>query len=192
MISFSLKRIKFTVDFSFFAVIAFLCIIDGGKNIISAFSVCLIHETGHLIPMTISGEKIKSVSICGAGIRIVPYKNPLKPIFTDIAILAGGSFFNFITGFSVILFSENISLFAAMNIIIGIFNLLPYRNFDGGEIMLILMEYYGNEFIRLNAEKIVFFIGIITSLMIISAAYSYGIINLTLIFTLIYLNISST
>lgn len=189
MISFSIDRIKFTVDFSFFAVIAFLCIIDGGKNIISAFSVCIIHETGHLIPMIISGEKINSVRICGAGIRIIPYKNPLKAVFMDIVILAGGSAFNLITGFIIILLTENISLFAAMNIIIGVFNLLPYRNFDGGEIILTLMEYYGNEFIKYNAEKIVFFIGIITSLLIFSAAYSHGIINLTLIFTLVYLMI---
>ena len=87
MISFSLDRIKFTVDFSFFAVIAFLCIIDGG------------------------------------------------------------------------------------------------------DIILTLMEYYGNEFIKYNAEKIVFFMGIITSLLIFAAAYSHGIINLTLIFTLVYLMI---
>ena len=107
----------------------------------------------------------------------------------DIVILAGGSAFNLITGFIIILLTENISLFAAMNIIIGVFNLLPYRNFDGGEIILTLMEYYGNEFIKYNAEKIVFFMGIITSLLIFSAAYSHGIINLTLIFTLVYLMI---
>lgn len=191
MISFYLKKIKFIIDFSFFAVIALLCLIDGGENLISAFSVCLIHETGHLIPMVIFGEKISLVKIYGTGIRIVPYKNPLKAVYKDIIILASGSFTNFLTGAFLLLFFENAQIFAFMNIILGIFNLLPYRNFDGGEIILTLINYYGNENFKYNSTAIIRFISIITSIIILFSAYHYGLRNLTLFITILYLTVLS-
>ena len=189
MIKFSLKNISFTVDLSFFAVIAVLCLIENGSSILAAMSVCFIHETGHIIAMLLLDERIKAVKFYGTGIRIVPYKNPLKPLCKDLTILFAGSAFNFLAAVSVMIFAENMQLFAVMNIIIGIFNLLPYSCSDGGEIMVCIMEYYGNDFIRQNTYKILKIMSIITSAVIFLFSVRYGVFNFTLAATLVYLMI---
>lgn len=191
MISFSFRKINFIIDFSFFAVTALLCLIGGGENIAAAFSVCLIHEAGHLIPMAIYGEKINSVRISGCGIRIIPFKNPLKPFIWDIVILSGGSFLNITTGFIILAFCGKMKIFAVMNIILGIFNLLPYRSFDGGEIILTLISCFGGENLNRHSLAVMRFVSFMISAVILLTAIKYRVLNLTLAVTLIYLAILS-
>lgn len=191
MIEFSLNKIKLRADFSFFAVIAVLFMLDDEINMISAFSVCFIHEIGHLIPMTLFGEKINLIRLYSAGIRIVPEKNPLKPFYMDIIILIGGSMMNFITAIIIIIINGDLNVFSLMNIIIGIFNLLPYRNFDGGEILISLIEYYGSENMKYHIDMLIRCAGIIVSSCLAFIFFMLGMSNITLITTIFYLALLS-
>jgi Zn-dependent protease len=191
MIEFSFNKIKLRADFSFFAVIAVLFMLDDEINIISAFLVCLIHETGHLIPMTLFGEKINMIRLYGAGIRIIPEKNPLKPFYRDMIILMGGSIMNFIVAIAIIAVGRKINVFSLMNIIIGIFNLLPYRNFDGGEILISLIEYYGSENMKYHTDMLIRFAGIIISVCLAFIFFISGAPNITLAVTILYLALLS-
>ncbi len=184
MIKFCIKNTEFVICFSFFTVIAVFCIIQKNFSIVSAFSVCFIHEIGHLIPITIFGEKIKKVEFSGMGIRIVPFKNPLRAYSHEIIILLGGATANFIIALFLFPYMRE---FAVMNIVIGIFNLLPYKMADGGAVVITVSESLGIS----DISKVMRIISILTSVFIILFTYFSGISNFTLILTIIYLTVVS-
>lgn len=189
---FTAGRLKIKADFSFFAVIALLLMLNSEINIISAFSVCFIHETGHLIPMIITGEKIRLIRFYGAGIRIVNEKNPFRAFYKDMIILWGGSITNFAAAAVSAVLCGGMNIFSVMNIVTGIFNLLPYRNFDGGEILMMLIEYYGSENMKYHIHIIMRITGGMVSLLIVLFFYFSGMSNITLIITVLYLAVISS
>lgn len=184
MIKFSVGSVALTIDFSFFAVIAILFMTENGYNILCGLSVCFIHEIGHIITMLIMNERIKSIGIYGTGIKIIPYRNPFRAVYRDIIILFSGALLNFITALCTF---STMPIFSLMNLCIGIFNLLPYRCSDGGEIFTELAEYYGNNFIKQNSYRILRAMSIAVSVLILIMFVHFGIFNFTLVITLVYL-----
>lgn len=188
MIEFKAFGIKISFDFSFFATLALLMLLKDTKYIILGFYACMLHEIGHLILMNLAGGKLEKISFYGAGIKIVP-AHKIMPFFKDILILLGGPLANFIA-FSVaflLSFKNNdILIFAFMNLTVGIFNLLPFKAFDGGRILALI---FGNFLSIQNANKAamilkilcVFLIGIFFCFFIINKSG-----NITLYLTVLY------
>lgn len=144
MICFSIKKLKFSLTFSFFAVIALIFSFEGTGYIFMGMIAATVHELGHIIAMCITDVPPKDVIFYGAGIKIVPNYKKILSFKKELMILSAGSLTNFLI-FAMLftLFQGNFKaeLFAVVNLIIGLFNIIPFRHFDGGRIIdLFIME----------------------------------------------------
>lgn len=162
-----------------------------------AFLGAIIHETGHLISIIISGEKIKSfsLSIFGADIKRSGQSNL---IFNEIIINLAGPAVNLLAAGLCFLLSKPInnnalSLFTVINLCLGIYNILPFWSFDGGKILsLILSEHISRKYtdviitvlsliivaffavvsyVKISADKTDFFPAIVTAFLLLTLIF---------------------
>lgn len=107
---------------------------------------CVIHETGHIIAFNLLKIKPKSLTFDITGVKLE--HNKLLPFKIELIILLAGSLSNFII--SILLYCVDIlqfNNFIIFNLIIGSFNLLPLKGFDGGKILsIIISNLHSDEF----------------------------------------------
>jgi len=151
MIKFRLSDIRFTFDFTFFALFAVLSLFRF-ELAITLISACLIHEIGHIIAIYSFNGKISDVHFSALGIKIIPKKSIYLPYCKEIIILFSGPFFNFAFFFISMIISSSLIEFAYLNLALGVFNLLPFSRLDGGSILLIILE---NIFPEKNTHQII-------------------------------------
>jgi Zn-dependent protease len=189
MIEFSVLKTVFRFRFDFFAAVAVLILFYEQKIALWGLCAALIHEAGHLLTMTLCDVPVRSVMFYGAGIRIdTKNRREFLPPLTDIIILAAGAAVNFAVFAYCALFFESVSvsLFGAVNLVIGLFNLLPLSMFDGGRIISALTRAICS---AERAERLDRFRLSIDFFIIPAAAivfFALGNRNITLFITLAY------
>lgn len=187
MIEIPLRRFSVCFRFDFFAAVAVIMLCGGNSWTILGFCACILHEFGHIAAMIYFGQPVKKIVFYAAGILIVRGENELLiPTKENIIILLSGCAVNFlIYGISSGLYT--MYEFGLINLIIGLFNMLPLSMLDGGKIISaaahgLLNEYAAQVFDKsLNAANAV---------LAISAAavfYFAGAGNFTVYLTLLYL-----
>lgn len=189
------RRLTIAFDFSFFASVSLLILL-GSRYAVWGLAACLLHELGHLAVMKICGIPVKRVLFYGAGIKIVPDK---EFCFTDFSseflVLIAGSSANFlialIAAVSGISDSFEMRLFSVINIIIGVFNLLPLQYLDGGRLLLAVIRRICSFSTACQLERFLKWANVflILSVMIVFAFAGRG--NFTLYITLCYLLVSA-
>jgi len=145
MFSFKIKNLLISFSFSFFAIIALLILIDGTNYAMLGLIACLIHELGHIFIMCLLNISPSRIIFYGSGIKIIYNYNNITTFKQDFFILIAGSMTNFIVFFSLYSFSNGnyrFALFATINLVIGIFNLIPFKHFDGGKIIDLFINSY--------------------------------------------------
>lgn len=174
------------IHFSFFAAVALLMLCRESNYAVYGLYACLLHETGHLVAMLVLKQSVNKLVFYGAGIKIVQPSFSLKLGLRDeLFILSAGCAVNFVLcAVSVILNNE---VFAAVNLLIGIFNMLPLYFLDGGKIILLFLYYFLNTENGLKAEKYLKAADIIIIPMVLILFKAFGLGNFTLYMTLIYL-----
>lgn len=147
---FKFKNIKITVSFTFFALIILLVIFNKNDFLYFTCFFAIIHELGHLFTLNKFGVKIceLKISLSGANIKTESFKR--ISIKKEIIILLSGPLINLCLSavlYFVNLIIENIDFnnLISINLGLGIFNLLPFYNFDGGKIIEILLKSKLNE-----------------------------------------------
>lgn len=163
------------VSFLFFAVISIMLVTDRTGLVIPTLFAAMIHETGHLFAMWVMDCAPKSIRLIPASIQIVRAFSP-KP-YGEVTIAILGPLSNivlfFVLGINYLCFKNEVALeFAALNLILGIFNFLPVKGLDGGTILYSLICRYADEY---RAEKS---IKILT--VILAAASFFGGVVLAL------------
>lgn len=192
MLELNFRRVTAAFDFSFFAAVALLTLL-GGNYVLLGLAACLWHETGHLIAMRLCKIPVKRVVFYGAGIKIVPDKLiNFTGFWASFLALISGSAANFTA--SAVLWSTpnaDLKLFAAINLVIGLFNLLPLRHLDGGKLLLLLIRRLCTFSTACLMERFLGWLNVflIMAVLIIFAFTGKG--NFTLYATLCYLLVSS-
>ncbi|MBP3921913.1 MAG: peptidase M50 [Ruminiclostridium sp.] len=174
MLSIGKTEIKF--DFTFFAVVGLLVFIDTSGTSTLSLIASLTHETGHLIAMLLCKSKLSCITFYGGGINIASDIATL-PFWRRLFIMSSGCLVNFlifIIGTQFFSDNQKIMIFAVVNLVICIFNLIPVGYFDGAGIIDIF-------FSRFCDFKIVEILK-----RIISVAFSVAIIVSTLIYCFVY------
>lgn len=147
---FKFKNIKITVSFTFFALIILLIIFNKNDFLYFTCFFAIIHELGHLFTLNKFGVKIceLKISLFGANIKTESFKK--ISIKKEVIVLLSGPLINLC--FSAVLYFVNLiiknvdlSNLILINLGLGIFNLLPFYNFDGGKIIEILLKSKLNE-----------------------------------------------
>lgn len=155
MIQLQFKGIQIELHFLFIGIITLFLLND--KSGISSYGIIasLMHESGHIAALCLSGYRPKTISFELSGIRL---ENNLSPVCfqKEIFILLAGSGVN-LTVFALSLLSagtiEKVSVFAAVHLMLGLLNLLPIASLDGGKLLILILSQYISV---LSAEKIVF------------------------------------
>lgn len=182
MIQLNLKNTRVCFDFTFFAVIAFFMLTDGGAFGFSAIIACALHEMSHLVMMIIFSIPVDTITFYGAGIRISSDLIEKAPRFKRNIVLLAGSAGNFV--FAGVLWLAGEKVAALINLFTGIFNLLPIGEYDGAALMKSFVIRH------CKAEKVDFIMKIAA---VISAAagaffmYFFGSGTFSLITTVVYL-----
>lgn len=98
------------------------------------FIAAAIHESAHFLALRFLGCRPKAVRLIPGGINIVD--NSPKLLFADILILLSGPIANLIC---YLLFKGNFSL---INLLLFIYNILPFDRLDGGSIVWLTVGHF--------------------------------------------------
>ncbi|MCL2634435.1 MAG: hypothetical protein FWD34_07990 [Oscillospiraceae bacterium] len=179
MIHLHIRNTAVNLDFTFFAVIALFLAFDvTGFGILSVL-VCLIHEAGHLFAMLIRGEKVESIVFRGGGIKIIPEIKGGDSIFVTAAGSAVNIGLFFLLYFTLPKTDIYPVMFAVLNLVIGLFNLLPVGCLDGKRLVENILPY--------KVARIVEIIALAVILVGVAAAFVFGSVNFTLLIVIIYI-----
>ncbi len=121
-----------------------LLIIDKTGQIATMLLCCLCHEAGHLLIMIMVKCPPSCIDFFPFSIDVKKPKSPLPLIF-ELAIHMGGITTNFAICFlGFLLFSrcknDNLFVFSASNLGVGLFNILPVSGLDGGNFLCCLLS----------------------------------------------------
>lgn len=180
-----MKNIIIEISFTFFAVIGILTIWDTswGFKVIIALFCCILHECGHILTMCRYGIAPEKIIFYGGGIKIVPCKDKMISQWQYVLVLISGCLVNILIAVVIRFITGEFNYFAYANMFLGVFNLLPFKYFDGGRI---LAEIF-------NDGKICSIVKIIFIILFIIVLYKMiitGNTSISLIITFIYIILS--
>ncbi len=186
---FKIKNTKITISFTFFALIIILISLNRTEFLYTSIIFAIAHEIGHLLALKIFNVSIKEfeISLFGGNIKVLN-SNKIKYWQTAIISLSGPllNIFFFILFYILNIFFENKLTYeiVVINLVLALFNLLPFYNFDGGKILCsVLLNFFD--------EKTVNIIITITSFVILIPFTYLAIYIFTLDFKNFYLLIAS-
>ena len=165
-------------DFTFLAVVAMFLTLDTTGFALMSLAVCLIHETGHLAAMIITGRKPDSILFRAGGVKISAATGS-----DSVFVLIAGSAVN-IGLFLALYFTLpktdiNPVMFAVLNLVIGVFNLLPIGCLDGSRLLALIIPE--------KPLKVIRVLSVIAVTVAIAAGLMRGGVNFTLAAAMIYI-----
>jgi len=128
------RRPRIRFRFSFFVFNALLFMLQDSSLTLMFYTVCAIHEAGHIAAASFCGIDIVSVDITGFGIIMTTSGRSLVPRRKELAVLLAGPAMN------ILAFAIASGPFSVLNLAAAVYNLLPYRRLDGGAILALLTE----------------------------------------------------
>lgn len=184
----NLGKTVLRINISFAAAVTLTLILDeSGMCAVSLFC-CIVHETGHLISLAVFGEKPGLIELSFYGIKLERKSDRERKLIEEIIIYASGPAANLVL-WALLFFlgrTDGMKTAAAISLFVGLFNLVPCRPLDGGNILGIILE-------RLTdwekSERIGFFAacGIIAPMAAAGVTVFVKSGNLTLLAVSIYL-----
>lgn len=188
---FNICSTKVEVSFTLICFAAIGIILTTFEGFLFCLTSLVIHEAGHLTAMCILGFPPETIKLSLFEITISDRGRYCRRFFDNFLIILCGPLFNFIC-FIVfyllyLLCYEVLFPIAAVNLSVGLFNLLPVMSLDGGQLLYLILSRRLSE---KSAEKIV---NIITFIFIFPlAALGFLLLfkskyNFSLLFVCVYL-----
>lgn len=175
-----LKINEFLISVSFPAVAlaAFIVVSNRYTGYLLCLISVIIHETGHLSLMIFLGLSPKGLKISLFNIVIILSKRYDVSLFKDVLITISGPLFNLIAFMILYSFYRE---FALVNLFIGLFNLLPASNLDGGQLLFMLLSgritykraVLTADIITIITALLLFFFGI---LVLMNSYYNFSLL----------------
>ncbi|MCM1314449.1 MAG: hypothetical protein NC205_03410 [Prevotella sp.] len=162
----TIKNTTYRLDFSFLVFNALIFLMRENNTVMTFYAVCMIHELGHLFAIAVTGGKVKSVVFSGTGVIITPERNSRHELF----IMLAGAGANIIT-FALMIISGIGGMFCLLNLCTAIYNLLPYRQLDGGAALCLLTD--GTPYER-TVNTVLTVLKLIFSVILFAAVLLYG------------------
>ena len=142
---FKLFDTEIYISFLFAATVTIMLLTDKTGYMLPALFAIIMHETGHLFVMWLLECSPKRIKLIPASVQITaPFGKRYR---NDILIAVSGPAVNIILFltlyFNFLAFGNKITLyFSLLNLVIGLFNLLPVKGLDGGTILFCLLEKF--------------------------------------------------
>lgn len=152
---FKIKNTKITISFTFFALIIILNSLNRTEFLYTSIIFAIAHETGHLLALkkfNVNVEEFK-ISLFGGNIKVLN-TSKIKYWQTAVISLSGPlvNIFFFILFYILNIFLENKTTYEifVINLVLALFNLLPFYNFDGGKILFsILLNFFDEKTVNI-------------------------------------------
>ncbi len=158
---FNFLKIRFTISLPFVMIIVFLLITDKTGLMTASLAAVIFHEIGHIIAMRIIGCIPSEVRFSTAGVLIIGQK--YCSFSENIIIALSGPFSNFIFVavfylLSIIFDNSMLIYYCAVQLLIGLINLLPVKGLDGGVVLFLMSDrlFKRNSMLKANFISIVF------------------------------------
>lgn len=149
----------------FFLIITVMLMTGDTGTVVNSILSSILHECGHIAAIVFLGERIKRLLFCSAGLRIDRRINPSLSFGGEILISAAGVSVNFtlcIAAYIIYkLTGQTFFLsFFAVNLAIGLFNLLPIEPLDGAKVLYFILC---RRIPQQKAENIILRLSVITA-----------------------------
>ena len=140
MLNFKIFGTEIHISFYFLFMLTFLVLIDRTGLICPSFLCVTIHELGHIIALKVLKIKHTKIEFFISTVRITGniYSSNLK----SILLALGGPIANFLMTPFIISESKPILYFGLCNLSIGLFNLIPAKNLDGGDALYYILKHF--------------------------------------------------
>ena len=154
---FSVRGVSVKIDFLFAACVTFLMSFNINDEIRYAILFSILHEAGHLFAIALCGEKPDTVRFGIFGMTIIRKNDISQDYKKEFITAVSGPMMNFFLLFVFVLlyafYRKDIFLeMAAINLIIGLFNIMPVFSLDGGRALeSLLLERLPSD----KSEKII-------------------------------------
>lgn len=143
--TFTIKNIRIRFSPLFFAVLALLFSIKLDNIFLIALLSSVLHEAGHLFSMLIFESRPKEIVLSFYGMKIVKADDLCLSFYKEFIVSVSGAAVNMLlfTCFSLLYYKFTTEIFlktAAVNLLIGAFNMLPIYPLDGGRALLYFLS----------------------------------------------------
>lgn len=163
------------VSFLSIAFLSLSIICDKKGTVVLCIFASILHEAGHILLMLSRKVRVKSIRLNLGDVAINADFSTVS-LKDEVLITFGGVIVNFTLSASFFLlfclFKYRLMFdFAVVNLLLGIFNILPVRNLDGGDLLLLFLNS------RLSARLSDIFCDIATVVFLFPVAV-FGFISL--------------
>ncbi len=121
---------RIEIRFSFPAVLAVILCTDTSGTALLCLLACALHEIGHIAVMCIDGRLPEKIVFYGGGMKLTGGGKSIPVIISGCAVnfLLFAAFYYFAADY-------NLRLFGVLNLLTGLFNLMPVQPFDGYNLL---------------------------------------------------------
>jgi Zn-dependent protease len=133
---------KLEVSGGFLLAAAILLYLDGEGIFPWALLACALHEWGHFAAVRLTGGRVESIRLTAAGGEMRLSARHVLSYGSELFAVLAGPAANLCTAAllpALIKGNETGWLFAGLNLVIGLFNLLPAYPLDGGRALNLLV-----------------------------------------------------
>lgn len=124
------------MDFGFPAMLVLLLLAADRDFLLLTLSVCILHECGHGLAMCLTGAGLREIQLTAAGLQLRTGTSVLSK-GKLLCIYLSGPLTNLV--FAAI-FHQISTEIALLHLVLGLFNLLPFRVLDGGAALEMLQN----------------------------------------------------
>lgn len=140
MIKLRVFKTPIYVSYYFCALITLLLLLDRTGVFFISLTAVTIHETSHLLCMKICKSNVIKIELNLSSLRIFTSGTDTRK---SMLIALSGPLGNFV--FCLMFLFVGLKDYAFVNLIIGVFNLLPVAGLDGGDILGIIVKKHSSK-----------------------------------------------
>ncbi len=188
MVCFRFRGITLAADFTAPALLALLMLMQPQSAVLRVLGACVLHESAHFAAAALTGQHPEMLRISATGMHLNLKQPALCPLPAYACILLAGAAANLAAAFW--LCRLGLHRAAAVQLSIGLFNLLPYRCTDGGTLLHLLAERAELMHSRIPFRALLHLPAFLCSLLFAVLLLRSGVRNLPLWAMLCYLTVS--
>ena len=186
---FKIKGTRVRIGWTFFAVLSLMLAFSGDGAVLIAAASSFALEAGHIACRYALSGRAASGELGACGMRLTRGSDTALSYKADAACALAGPAVNLILALVLCFFGSALRRVSAINLALGIFNLLPVGELDGGRVLSALLC---SRLTHTAAERVCLLVGVAVLIPVAFAGF-YILIdsgyNFTLLAAAVYISI---
>ncbi len=167
-----------------------MSLMDKSCVVLVGLFASILHEFGHIIIMLYEKREIGQINVGMFNVDIIDGNRSELNYKSDIKVLLGGPLINYFTYLIFIILYciikiDIIKFIAYENLIIGIINILPIANLDGGQIIFAILSKFLRFDLSVRITQIISFLtliplSILGFIILFDSKYNFSLLFLSM------------